>query len=86
MLQMKIKREDIIRSSHKLDLMHLKRNLQHPKLGKRAFLKKATCFDSILGVMGVRFSVETLNLSKDWEDASAKKPQISVGNRHLSQI
>lgn len=57
MLQMKIKREDIIRSSHKLDLIHLKRNLQHHKLGKRAFLKKGTCSDSILGVVGVKFRV-----------------------------
>lgn len=57
MLQMKIKREDIIRSSHKLDFMHLKRNLQRPKLGKMAFLKKATCFDSIYGEVGVRFRV-----------------------------
>lgn len=56
-VQMKIKREGIIRASHKLDLMDPKRNLQHPKLGKRAFLKKATCFDSILGVVGVRFRV-----------------------------
>lgn len=57
MLQMKIKREDIIRSSYKLDLKPLKRNLQHHKLGKRAFLKKGTCSDSILGVVGVKFRV-----------------------------
>lgn len=56
-LQMKIRREDVIRSSHKLDFVNLKRNFQHAKLGKRTFLKKATCSDSILGVVGVRFTV-----------------------------
>lgn len=55
--QVKIKREDVIRSSHKLDLVNLKRNLRHVKLGKRTFLKKATCSDSVSGVVGVRFTV-----------------------------
>lgn len=54
---MKIKREDVIRSSHKLDFVNLKKNFQQSKLGKRTFLKKTTCFDSILGVVGVRFTV-----------------------------
>lgn len=57
MLQMKIKRKDVIRSSHKKHLVKLKRNFQRAKLGKRTFLKKATCSDSILGVVGVRFTV-----------------------------
>lgn len=54
---------------------------------KKAFLKKAACFDSILGVVGVRFRVLRHWICQDWEDASAKKPQqISVGNRLLFQI
>lgn len=84
-LQTKMKRGDVIRSSHKLDLVNLKRNFSVRKTRKEDISKESHLLWQYFGDGGCEIhSVETLNLSKDWEDALAKKPQqISVGNRLL---